>query len=825
MLIIILAVLAIIIALLIPKAQRVAEPFDDPAYIQAGMDMFNPLNLMMDITQPNFTGSTNAQVIADTNAAISAASQTVSVVPDSLTGTHSTTVNTGPHLAIAQPSILVENAKRCEANKGRNTCSALGTNDLDNCGVCLKGGESYINPGDGPTFIGGMYIYPKDREAAIQDGIPIKPTVGRCPPEYFFVNKNECEKAANRLDCDEIGNTGGFDGGKTIEGNRTAVQKCAQVPTADKYIYDPKNRKSPVGSGICKVFVFNTKNEQVGYGISDVPGVEFIVPIRNVAELDSLRIQIAQEVPYRPSGKKEEFLYVPNPTGTGWPARDMSTESAAAACNRIGSEHASLQQLEEAQLNGAQACTPAVVKEGSTVYPMQGYETRGWCGHGAGIQRYSATDKKGYTWCYGIKPPTSTNMLMMANVFPWFSPIATMSPSQEGMAVEWSKHGYEYQAPFYRAVLLQWESVDGSRRVAFEPSITKLNDVDRTSAGLNNIRKFGTFSGSKVISAPRYNSSSKIMSNTFWFWSNLDTSQTITVNAKVPGTFLDAFYPEDRAIASSGPLITQPETMKLLRTSPCFAADQKPGAYSIECLSHLFVAAGGNLYSSKIAKDGLDKLNQLGDMNAISEYLSELYATASKGIKPDGTRASVTEINNAAVLLLGVNIITPCEDIYEGKDGLIALMPKVGAVDAECLDFLWKNTGNDRSRASEDRTRNTTIRNTYTTIGDRYSGLRNSEGNSAARAAAPFAVCQPSGTLAPIGKNGVINETAVALANSKGSIDKIQAFYDQIHKTANFSGNSAATAKDHIKALEQCYGVFKAGDVPVKPCITGKYSI
>jgi hypothetical protein len=252
--------------------------------------------------------------------------------------------------------------------------------------------------------------------------------------------------------------------------------------------------------------------------------------------------------------------------------------------------------------------------------------------------------------------------------------------------------------------------------------------------------------------------------------------------------------------------------MNMLKTSACLAEDQKPGAYSIECLKSLYLGAGGDLYRGKLALDGLtNTLNPYGSLDNISKYLTNLYNLAAKGRTADGMKATVTEINDAAQKLFGLELVSPCEDIFEDAGGNIAIAPKVGGLGTGCLDYLWTNAGSDDLFAVAG-TGGGSIKPTYTTINDRYSGLRKNEGTAAERAAAPFAACTRAGTMAPVGIDGKENAAAIMMANSKGNISAIQNYYNTLHKEANYAGANPTIASQHTAAITQCYGINRAAD-------------
>ena len=115
-------------------------------------------------------------------------------------------------------------------------------------GICIKEGTMFdgSNPG---KHIGGLYIMGEDRKRA-EDAAPAgsaplyAPTFGSCPPGYFFLQKDLCARNVNRVDCDEIGKSVGFATGRTAEGKRIGLEKCAQAPVAGEnvYIYEPRGR-------------------------------------------------------------------------------------------------------------------------------------------------------------------------------------------------------------------------------------------------------------------------------------------------------------------------------------------------------------------------------------------------------------------------------------------------------------------------------------------------------------------------------------------------------------------------------------------------------
>jgi hypothetical protein len=234
-------------------------------------------------------------------------------------------------------------------------------------------------------------------------------------------------------------------------------------------------------------------------------------------------------------------------------------------------------------------------------------------------------------------------------------------------------------------------------------------------------------------------------------------------------------------------------------------------------LRSLFVGAGGDPINGKLAVN-MTNLNKYGSAEKISEFLTNRYRIATTGRAVGGMPASVTEINAAAMDMFGVELVSPCEDIVENEMGQIGFVPKKGAVDADCLDWLWRNTGSDRDRGEYEPGRRTTIANTYVSIGDRFSGLRSGEGTAAARAAAPFRTCTPDGALAPKRRDGSVNYAAVNAANARGSITAIQDYYNEIYKAANRDGGRIDLSGAHTTALRQCYGIARAANPAPPSC-------
>ena len=856
--VLVLVIIVALVAIIIPMTMKAKEPFIDyfaysrDQYLDQGKGLFNKFSDTNDALVGNDIRNNEKNMKAN-NEKLQAATVNSDLQPDPSSGTFLGIKKDKTDYKIAPLNMISEIAKKNEAQKGRGACAMIDNPAFPDFGVCIKGGTKYNgeNPG---KHVGGMALLAADRDDEIENARlegrePVfRPTAGKCPEGYFFANRTDCERAANRLDCSEAGEQGGFN-------NELVKAKCAQAPSAgdNVFIYDPKNRTfnanlrvlTPINTGLIIVRVFDSSNNILGSGQLEKGGTEMRVPVRGVRELQDLKVAVFMEVPHRLGGKQEAFQYGFWQNGS---PDGMPRSSANKACERIGARPATVEEMKDAWSKGAQICSWGWT-DTSLVFPMQARwedgnpDHIGWCGT-ATLNQTQIADTANYkAWCYGVKPPASTSLLDFGyNSFiaPFFQSLGGNSfPSQSDKSNIWSEYGDDYQAPNARGVIMQWEGdgVSSKRIVPFEPTITAINGNGPTSVASDGtatfrvLRRMGSFKNSTIIRAPRPRSGSPMLTNQFWIWSNQPKSAVVYFNCKVPGILAEPFYKEDAGVATAGPLITRPETMNFMRTSPCLKEGQVAGKYSSECLTSLFVGSGGDLMRGKLAIEsgGLARLNKLNgkdaDMDDISTYLSNLYTLATTGRDSDGRIAGNNDeskrtaiINDAAQKLFGFDITSPCEDIAEDSMGQIIIVPKKSNISPDCLNYLWNNANSDRSRGDEDIARRSQLKNTYTAIGDRFSGLLKSEGSPANQAKYPFRACQTSGTMAPIKADGRQNPLAIATALAKGSIQAIQDFYNGIHKNANYLGNSGGeeVKAAHKLAVEQCYGIYKSPDAAGK---------
>ncbi len=874
-------------------SNKSAEQFVDysqvtrPEYLDMGKNRYNKFADQLDVFRPGVTRSMKPDQIkafnTNTNEAIKTAELKAKPEMDGLTNTESVLFNSDNALPLENN--VLKAASKCEAVKTRDACSILGNPEFKTCGVCIKGGTDSTATISG-TFIGGMLVLDRDRRAAeaAARGTGQEPvyeaSTGECPAGYLFVDKAKCQKAVNRLNCKEAGETGGFNGGRTIEGKEVVQGSCAYCPQSGEentFIYEPKTRSFPIavriitpegtGKNTVKIEGLNpdTNTQTVLATGSAEGGKEIYLNLSGVVkEGQDIRFQIIQEAPHRPRGKKEVFHV------GGY---QYTYDEAENVCKKLGTEMATFEQVQDSFTAGAQNCSLGYVKDPNKlriVYPMQvgelrkdlagpNTDTSGWCGRGVGVRDVTAgwPNEKGEkqlkfaAWCYGVKPPVTWSGDLLIRDF--FESVKNASiPSQETLSNIKSQYGIDYVAPYYRGVIIQWEMRTEKspvpRRASVEPSIVSVMGQSPNTTTVDGFKMFkilrrrGMFSTATrnpnaQIMAPNSNTNKNILANQYWIWSNQTDNSEFYFTAKVPGVFRDPFYPEDAPICPRGPLVGEKSTLDLLKVSPCMKDGQGAGKYSLDCLKFLFQGAGGDLYAGRLSplNGDLDKLMFDENKKALKEdeildRLTNLYTIATKGRDIQGALISQNDkkkrrkiINDAGLDMFGKEIVTPCEEVTETADGTIVLVPKSAPFDSECLDYLYLNAGTDKSRGLEGP-RNTTVKATYTSIGDRFSGLLNSEKVSEEeRDIYPFQTCQRGGTAAPIDTRGNINMTAVQQANAfalanGGTLLAAQDYFNSIFETANkkVDENDPQLMKTQEEYIQKCFGISKVKD-PKKP--------
>ena len=742
-------------------------------------------------------------------------------------------------------------ALKCETDiKGRADCSKLDDPQYSLCGVCIKEGTKF-DGSSASTFIGGLLSIFQDRAAqednASNGPVYYQPTLGKCPPGMFFVSSASCKEAANKLNCQEIGETGGFNGGKTSEGLNADQVSCASAPLSgtNTFVYQPADKPntvilrilSPFTTGITKVVVTIKRTDKTYTADNNgKPGTEFTLSLPGMIEADEVTVLVAQEAPNRRLGQPEVFQVLEQLDRQKGTLKKYTKTLATDLCNRLGASLATSTQVGAAVQNGIQSQYCGLVSDSSSpVYAAQTGGARMFGlipmggNPGSGTCDSSVETNFNAAWCYGSKPdsilPISFNNNIPTLFNSWFQSFGTNASPAQGPSIysRYSTSGSDAPLGFSnRAVIMQWEMQGSANRtIPFQQTITGVDTGPATALWLG-----GPLTGSSIISGPAWNSNMTMQKNQFWFWSQNGKNQTVTFKAKVPGYLNNPYYPDDVQNAPIGPLISHKDTANLLKTPPCMLAGQAPGNYSAECLLTLFQGAGGvpGRGTLTTTNGGISQLNNLGSLDSITAYLTNVRAAAVSGKDENGNVLSydmtirVNAMNTAAKQLFGFDMLNVCEQIVDNRDGSGSVGVKpvpIEQITPSCLQYLWLNTGvtTSRSPGRIGRMGDTFYDATYTSIQDRFSGLLNNESTPERRSQYPFQACQLTGAGAPI-KNGQPDMGIISYLMSLGSVKAIQDYFNRIYTTANALGGgysgTALEAEKQGDAILQCYGLKHA---------------
>ena len=251
-----------------------------------------------------------------------------------------------------------------------------------------------------------------------------------------------------------------------------------------------------------------------------------------------------------------------------------------------------------------------------------------------------------------------------------------------------------------------------------------------------------------------------------------------------PFTFIDTNQ-EEASLCPASPYIGKQQSAQLLESSPCYAKGQAPGKYSQECVQSIFDSAGctskGTAYPSnnELTKAAsYDKNGNPLTIGGIANNVYTIYKTATTGQDNNGQSIPINDWDTASMACLGIHKTSVC-DKYDKINGPLG---------ADCLNYLWQNSGaSDRIPLG---------------IGPTYTGSTNSASLQAKRG---NRFCTADGLLAPIDKNGIVNESAVQAAqDQRHGVDAVKAFYNQISAKANDNTLSNEVRKPFI---QQCYGI------------------
>ena len=778
-LVIVLAIVAVTLAILLSqyKFGYGTESFDatmeDVAsrYNSLGATQtINSLNRVIPVTDP--TGS-------NTNTQIQAAMSTPIPSPggDGITSSKVAVVPTTA--SVPGRNAIAAQASFCEKQSGVGTCAMLDDPSFANvCGVCIKNGTKSLDTTPG-QWAGGLYISDEDRLIASTMKVDPQPTAGGCPPGYFFLDRASCVKGVNRMQCKDAEIAGGWSGPSAP----IIDAKCAQATPGGSFVYDTKKRSFlvnlrfiiPRGTGLTKVALYRvgsdgSRGKQIGaMEINEVNEV-LLTSWEPVVEGDSMQVEVVQEFATHTKGTPEVYAV----SRGGY---NLTQNTAADLCRSLGTQLATIAQLEIAHVAGADWCFAAHVSNGTPRFPIQ--IAREGCG-GKAVNVWSPEDNRAGATCFGIKPSVNDDYSATNTKVYAFAEKPTARESRFGRI----QRGV-------RGFLAQWENT-------YDPTNAYKTAIPFEKTVTTDTKRLGSFSNSGLITSPRAAEFPKFLSNQYWIWSG--TSQTAIFRCTVPATFLPPVYSEDISAISGKPLLSQRSSLTAGKVSPCTTPP-----YSATCLISLFTAAGGDSAKGTLSPTigGAAAMQELqkGSEDAITNYVNNLYSIATTGLLPGGVLATRAVVNQAAMKLFGFEIASPCEEIVAGPDGTVGLVPKEAPISPECMDFLYRNAGKEGFEGSV----KSTIPATYVSIGDRYSGIRKGEYGVTKKqlSATPFQTCTPKGTIAPI-KRGRVDSKAVQKISSStdGSIEGIQGFFNRIFQLANNNGSQ--------DTLAACFGITPA---------------
>lgn len=243
----------------------------------------------------------------------------------------------------------------------------------------------------------------------------------------------------------------------------------------------------------------------------------------------------------------------------------------------------------------------------------------------------------------------------------------------------------------------------------------------------------------------------------------------ISLALNIPYTFLSSSE-EAAAFCPGGPFSTKETSVKLLGSNPCFDPNV-PGKHSLQCLQDKFVQAGCSVTGEGYPVDettatGLRIVNgkpqTLGD---ISDRIYRASQAAATGRAADGSKLGLEDWDATSRFCTGKRITTPCSG-YDMVNGPLG---------DECIQYLFENRGATTSEGQ-----------TYT-VGQRHETM-SSRG--------PY--CTRDGSAAPY------SPAALEAARSKGGVDAVKAYYDNIQRRAI---NNSLSDDERKQAIKDCYGV------------------
>ena len=242
----------------------------------------------------------------------------------------------------------------------------------------------------------------------------------------------------------------------------------------------------------------------------------------------------------------------------------------------------------------------------------------------------------------------------------------------------------------------------------------------------------------------------------------------VTIDCILPATLSGPYYEPEQDLCSTGPMVFTETGAGIMGSHSCY---NSKGGFNptIYCITQLFTSAGGTsngtFYPS--TAEAAAKLVVKGDdgkpsLDATVDNLNNMANIAIYGMDNQGAPASFATRKAAALGFLGISMVNPC-------DGPTAA---AGPHTPECLDYLWRTSGNPSQDAS-----------------------------SVDPATLPYAYCNSSGLSAPV-INGSINLENVQSANEQGGVTGVRAFFNGLFARSQDSSDFDAQAV----AMKACYG-------------------
>jgi hypothetical protein len=100
----------------------------------------------------------------------------------------------------------MQHIRKCEAIRASSCDAFLDPVFAEVCGICHEGGSD----SGGNATLGGLFLSPDDKLNAIETAgrmrasrVTYIPSVGRCSPGRFTVNKAQCERMKKQLECEK----------------------------------------------------------------------------------------------------------------------------------------------------------------------------------------------------------------------------------------------------------------------------------------------------------------------------------------------------------------------------------------------------------------------------------------------------------------------------------------------------------------------------------------------------------------------------------------------------------------------------------------------